>query len=97
MTEYEIFEETLKIKLPEELDHNNATDIRDTADKYIYSCEVKNVEFDFSKTKFMDSSGIGMVLGRYRLIKPIGGKIAMKGVKGKVERIIRISGLYKLV
>ena len=97
MTEYEIFEETLKIKLPEELDHNNATDIRDTADKYIYSGEVKNVELDFSKTKFMDSSGIGMVLGRYRLIKPIGGKIAMKGVKGNVERIIRISGLYKLV
>lgn len=95
-TEYEITKDTLRIKLPEELDHNNAMEIRKEADKRIYSGMVKNVEFDFSKTKFMDSSGIGMIMGRYKLINPLGGKIYLMGVHGNVERIIKISGLYKL-
>lgn len=97
MAEYEIKEETLKIKLPEELDHSNTAGIRKEADSRIYSGSVRNVEFDFSKTKFMDSSGIGMIMGRYRLVNPIGGKIILSGVQGNIERIIKISGLYKLV
>lgn len=97
MAEYEIKEETLKIKLPEELDHSNTAMIRMEADTRIYSGNVRNVEFDFSKTKFMDSSGIGMIMGRYRLVNPIGGKIILSGVQGNIERIIKISGLYKLV
>lgn len=97
MAEYEIKEETLKIKLPEELDHSNTAEIRKEADSRIYSGSVRNVEFDFSKTKFMDSSGIGMIMGRYRLVNPIGGKIILSGVQGNIERIIKISGLYKLV
>ena len=97
MAEYEVEEETLKIKLPEELDHSNTAYIREEADKRIYSGSVRNVEFDFSKTKFMDSSGIGMIMGRYRLVNPIGGKIILSGVQGNIERIIKISGLYKLV
>lgn len=97
MAEYEVKEETLKIKLPEELDHSNTAYIREEADKRIYSGSVRNVEFDFSKTKFMDSSGIGMIMGRYRLVNPIGGKIILSGVQGNIERIIKISGLYKLV
>lgn len=95
-TTYTISQDTLKIRLPEELDHNNATDIRKEADRIIYAGKVKNVEFDFSKTNFMDSSGIGMIMGRYRLIKPVGGKIILSGVQGNIERIIRVSGLYKL-
>lgn len=96
-TEYEVCDETLKIKLPEELDHNNATDIRKEADYRIYSGKIKNVEFDFTETRFMDSSGIGMIMGRHRLVKPIGGKIILTGVQGNVERIIKVSGLYKLI
>lgn len=96
-TEYVVSKETLTVKLPEELDHNNTTNIRKEADLLIYSGKVKNVEFDFSNTKFMDSSGIGMIMGRYRLVNPIGGRIILSGVQGNIERIIRISGLHKLV
>lgn len=95
--EYKIEAETMKIKLPEELDHNNSTDIRKAADASIYSGKVKNVEFDFSDTSFMDSSGIGMIMGRYRLVNPLGGKVVLVGVKGNIERIIKLSGLHKIV
>ncbi len=95
--QYKIEEETIKIKLPEELDHSNSTDIRKEIDATIYSGKVKNVEFDFSETSFMDSSGIGMIMGRYRLVNPLGGKVTLLGVKGNIGRIIKLSGLHKIV
>ncbi|MEE1517596.1 MAG: anti-sigma factor antagonist, partial [Lachnospiraceae bacterium] len=95
--EYEIDNETLKVILPNEVDHCNTVSIRKEADLHIYSGRVKNVEFDFTNTKFMDSSGIGMIMGRHKLIKPLGGKIILTGVKDNVERIINVSGLYKLL
>ena len=94
---YEVQGETLKVKLPKEVDHCNSVEIRKEADKLIYSGMVRNVEFDFSNTNFMDSSGIGMIIGRHRLIKPLGGKIILSGVAGNVERIVKVSGLYKLL
>ena len=94
---YEIFGETLKVRLPKEVDHCNSIDIRKEADKRIYSGKVKNIEFDFADTSFMDSSGIGMIMGRYKLIKPLGGKIILTGVSGNIERIIKVSGVYRLL
>lgn len=95
--EYEIIRETIRVKLPDELDHYNTLDIRKEVDMHIYNGTVKNVDFDFSNTKFMDSSGIGLIMGRYKLIKPLGGKIILTGVKDNVERIVKISGLYKIL
>ena len=66
--EYEIDNETLKVILPNEVDHCNTVSIRKEADLHIYSGRVKNVEFDFTNTKFMDSSGIGMIMGRHKLL-----------------------------
>ena len=95
--EYKLEDDTIRIKLPEELDHNNSIDIRKIADTAIYSGKVKNVKFDFSNTIFMDSSGIGMIMGRYRLVSPLGGRITVTGAKGNIERIIKLSGLHKIV
>ena len=94
---YEVQNDTLRVVLPKEVDHCNSVNIRKEADKQIYSGKVKNVEFDFSKTNFMDSSGIGMIMGRHKLVKPLGGKIVLKGVKGNLERIIKVSGLQRLL
>ena len=95
--EYKIIKDTVRVKLPNELDHYNTVEIRKEIDTYIYNGTVKNVDFDFSDTKFMDSSGIGLIMGRYKLIKPLGGKIYLTGVKDNVERIVKISGLYKIL
>lgn len=94
---YKVDKETIVISLPEELDHNVATSIRAIADEAIYSGMVRNVEFDFTRTRFMDSSGIGMIMGRYKLVNPLGGKIYVSGVEKNVARIIKLSGLHKLV
>ena len=95
--ESKVDKETIVIMLPEELDHNIATSVRSVADEAIYSGKVRNVEFDFTKKKFMDSSGLGMIMGRYKLIHPLGGKIYVSGVGCHVARIIKLSGVYKLV
>lgn len=89
--------ETIIIKVPEELDHKVATDIKIIADNAVYSGQVRNIQFDFKGTRFMDSSGIGMITGRYKLVHPLGGKIYVCDVGENVERIITLSGLHKLV
>ena len=94
---YEVQREQLKVILPKEVDHCNAMEIRKEVDKYIYGGKVVSVEFDFTNTNFMDSSGIGMIMGRHKLVKPLGGKIYLRGVSGNVERIIQVSGLYRLL
>lgn len=58
---------------------------------------VKKMIIDLSNVEFMDSSGIGMILGRYREIEEREGKIALTGIKGNMERIFNMSGLYKII
>ena len=94
---YEVRGETLLIYLPEELDHHNAKVITEQSDWYIISQQIKNVIFNFKRTNFMDSSGIGVIMGRYKLINNIGGQIIVTNINQTIDRIFTISGLYKLV
>ena len=59
--------------------------------------EISQLVFDFSKTTFMDSSGIGMLMGRYRIVRYSGGKVTAIHVNDRVYRIMRISGIYKYI
>lgn len=96
----EMFEtkgDTLYIMVGAELDHHNARSIGVDSDKYIYSNKAKNVVFDFQNTKFMDSSGIGVIMGRYKLVSGIGGTVRIKNINQTLERIFLLSGLYKIV
>lgn len=94
---YEVRGENLFIYLPEELDHHNAKTITEQSDWYIVSNQIKNIVFNFSRTDFMDSSGIGVIMGRYKMIKGRGGKITVTNINQSIDRILTISGLYKLV
>ncbi len=94
---YEVRGENLLIYLPEELDHHNAKVITEQSDWYIISQQIKNVIFNFKRTNFMDSSGIGVIMGRYKLINNIGGQIIVTNINQTIDRIFTISGLYKLV
>ena len=53
--------------------------------------------FDFSKTGFMDSSGIGILLGRYKRMHHMGGEVLVTGEDAKIRRLLRISGVYQVV
>lgn len=94
---YEVRGENLLIYLPEELDHHNAKIITEQSDWYIISNQIKNIIFNFKRTNFMDSSGIGVIMGRYKLIKSVGGEITVTNINQSIDRIFTISGLYKLV
>ena len=94
---YEVRGENLLIFLPEELDHHNSKVITEQSDWYIISNKIKNIIFNFNRTNFMDSSGIGVIMGRYKLIKSLGGQITVTNINQSIDRIFTISGLYKLV
>lgn len=94
---YETQKRCLIIYLNGELDHHNAIQIREEADRLVERNHIKHIIFDFSGTDFMDSAGIGVIMGRYKKVIFIGGKIAVTNVKSSVDRIFRISGLYKII
>ena len=94
---YAIIENYLMIKMPDEVDHHKAADICRMADAYITHSRVENIVFDFEDTEFMDSSGIGVIMGRYKLVKGRGGEITVTNINQAIDRIFTISGLYKLV
>ncbi|MDF2907039.1 MAG: hypothetical protein K0R34_2360 [Herbinix sp.] len=96
-TSYDICERCLVIRLNGELDHHNAIRIREKADKLIDRHNIKHIIFDFSGAGFMDSAGIGVIMGRYRKVIFIGGKTAVANVNSSVDRIFRLSGLYKII
>ena len=96
-TTYEICNRCLIIRLQEELDHHNAIQIREKADKLIDRNNIKHIIFDFSGAGFMDSAGIGVVMGRYKKVIFIGGKTAVANVNSTVDRIFKLSGLYKII
>jgi stage II sporulation protein AA (anti-sigma F factor antagonist) len=94
---YDIHQRCLVIKLTGELDHHNAVRIRENADKLIDRNHIKHIIFDFSDAGFMDSAGIGVIMGRYKKVIFIGGKTAVANVNSTVDRIFRLSGLYKII
>ena len=94
---YEVRGRNLLIYLPEELDHHNAKIITEQSDWYIISNKIQNIIFNFKRTKFMDSSGIGLIMGRYRAMGMRGDCIQAAGVSTYIEKLLHLSGVYKFV
>ena len=92
-----MIENYLMIRMPEEIDHHQASVLSETADSYIVREPVKNIVFDFEDTRFMDSSGVGIVVGRYKKISCFGGKVYAVNADRQVRRIIQMSGLAKVL
>ncbi len=87
----------LIVQLPYEVDDHICKGIRMETDEYIKDKRVKRLVFDFSKTDFMDSAGIGVLLSRYRRMKELGGDVVVTGEDSKVKRLLRISGIYQII
>ena len=87
----------LCVRLPEEIDHHKSAYICENADKLILGEKVNNVVFDFEDTRFMDSSGIGIIMGRYKKIACFGGKVFVIHADRQIKRILHMSGLNKVI
>lgn len=95
---YELKGFCLTIHVPRELDHHVAKSIQEDVDSMIDTYGVRTVIFDFMKTEFMDSSGIGVVLGRCRNLSFSGGKVKAVNLQNqRVRKIFAMAGLNKLV
>lgn len=88
---------TLTVHLPSELDHHSSEAIRLETDRIIRSRNIRSVLFDFGKTVFMDSSGIGMLIGRYKTMRFMGGTVLAIHVNERMRRILTMSGIYKVI
>lgn len=85
----------LTIKLPMEVDHPVSEVIRRETDRFMNERYIKRVIFDFQETGFMDSSGIGMIMGRYRALGMQKDCIQAVHVNSRLGKLIRLSGLHR--
>lgn len=87
----------LTVKVPVEVDHCFADEVRDRVDRLVQTEDIRLLEFDFKDTEFMDSSGIGLLMGRYKLMKAIGGKIKITHAGERIQKILMLSGIHKII
>lgn len=80
-----------------ELDQHNAEKARIMLDTMLHDITIRELILDLSGITFMDSAGLGVVLGRYKTIHLRGGRVVVTGVPSDVDRIFRMSGIYTLV
>jgi len=94
---FEKIGEILLVGVFGELDHHNAAALREETDSKITSGGVRFLVIDFSGLELMDSSGIGFIMGRYRLIASVGGKLCVSGASASIRKVIELSGLENLI
>ena len=86
----------LILEITEEIDHHTTENIRRVADNEITRYMPRKVILDFNNVAFMDSSGIGMVLGRYKMIKMLGGSLELENVNKNLKKVFDMSGITKI-
>lgn len=96
-TKYEIEELGLAVWVPKELDHHHADVLRAEVELLIQIYHARNLVFDFEETEFMDSSGIGVLIGRCRNLGYCNGVVYARNLKGRVEKIFNAGGLGKII
>ena len=87
----------LVFKITDEIDDCNVQKIRRRADYEIERYMPRKVVFDFDSVTFMDSSGIGLIIGRYKFTNMLGGKLEVANLTQNVRKIFEMSGILKLI
>ena len=89
--------ERLLVGLDGELDHYCAQSVRRELDGMLRDPTVRQLILDFSGLTFMDTSGIGVILGRYRVLRERGGSVAVIHMNDHVSRIFHMSGMDRVI
>ena len=95
--DFAIIDNYLCIKMPKEIDHHGAADIRENADRLLLDDKVKNIIFDFENTSFMDSSGLGIIIGRYKKIACFGGRVYAVNASERIRKMLSSSGMAAII
>lgn len=97
MVEFKRAGNSLIVRLTGEIDEEKAKALRSKIDVEFDEAMAKDMIFDLSKVSFMDSTGIGMIIGRYKRAAALGGSVKVFGADRVVKRIIELSGLGRIV
>lgn len=87
----------LVIKLTEEIDHHTTEKIRRKIDNEITRYMPRKVLFDFNEVSFMDSAGIGLIIGRYKVAKLFGGEVEIANARPSVKKVLEMSGITRII
>ncbi len=96
MNDVSIVGTSLIFEISGELDDHVAGMLRSRIDDILLRRDIKNIIFDFSNLTMMDSSGIGLIIGRYKLIKERGGEVLLVIADSPAKKILKMSGLLKI-
>lgn len=94
---YDEVDKLLTCQITEEIDHHTTEKIRRSLDDEIERYMPRKIIFNFDKVSFMDSAGIGMILGRYKIMKMLGGSIELINVNSSVRKIFEMSGIHRII
>lgn len=97
MFSYELRRGTLTVWLSGELDHHMADRVREEIDGLMEDARVRRLVFDVSQLDFMDSSGIGLIIGRYKRLSRRGGSVAVASPGRRIDKLFQMSGVYQVV
>ncbi|MBQ9262802.1 MAG: anti-sigma factor antagonist [Clostridia bacterium] len=95
--EFDRRRDTVTAYVTGELDQCSAQSIRRELDQLIEDPSVRRLVLDLKNMRFMDSSGIGVILGRYRTLAQRGGTVAVRNMNAHVERIFLLSGMNQII
>ncbi len=96
MINFSVRHRTLIVTVTGDIDQHNAASIREEIDVRISLENVTRIIFDFSRLDFMDSSGIGIIIGRYKMMSAIGGKVIIVTDKPTIKKLLELSGIGRI-
>ncbi len=92
----DVAEEIVDVFLTGEIDHHNAGQIRSKIDGAVERVMPEILRIDFGGVEFMDSSGIGLVIGRYKLMQDLGGRLELCNLPAHIKKVMRLAGIDHL-
>lgn len=95
--QFEKRKNALAVFLTGELDQYAASELKSKIDVEMENSGKKNLIIDLSGVSLMDSSGIGLIVGRYKNLKPLGGRVCVSGGKNGVKKVVELSGITKII
>lgn len=95
-TEIKLYKDKMQVVPLVDIDENSASTIRREIDDFIDKNNFNELIFDFNRIDFMDSTGIGMILGRYKKLRKKNVSVAVKNANQQIDKVLRASGIYEL-
>ena len=94
---YTLQNDLMIYNIPAELDHHVAREMRIEVDDILMKKQVDYIIFDFEYVNFMDSSGIGVIIGRYKKIASHGGRVSVINMNSRLKKLFNLSGMNKII